>query len=151
MIDVNRLSALGFKSADVKGTTLVNRGKLFEYRDGDTFTFSNPRIVESKTRKGVYAVLSDSQPVYIGSLTRSYNLVDTTGKSLGKSWVMNTAFGKQAANCLTADDFIDLLKGKSIKVAKEKVDNIPTFSQKDSKWEVTGCKSGLVTIFEWVD
>lgn len=149
MIDASRLSALGFKSADIKGSTLVNKSKIFEYRDGDTFVFSNPKIVESRTRKGVYAVLSDSQPVYIGSLTRSYNLVDTTGKSLGKSWVMDTTFGKQAADCLTADDFISLLKGKSIKVAKERVDNIPTFSQNEGKWSVSGCKTALVTVFEW--
>lgn len=149
MIDSARLSALGFKSADIKGDVLVNKGALFEYRDGSVFTFENPRIVESKTRKGVFAVLANEQPIYIGSLTRSYNLVDAKGKSLGKRWTMNTAFGKAAADCLTADDFINLLKGKSIKVSKEKVAGVPTFSQVDGKWSVTGCKTASVTVFEW--
>lgn len=149
MIDMNRLSALGFKSTDVKGATLVNKSRIFEYRDGSVFQFSNPKIVESKLHKGTYAILSDEQPIYIGSLTRTYNLVDRHGKSLGKSWRMDTNFGKAAADCLTADDFIALLKGKSIKVGKETVDNIPTFSQENGKWVVSGCKTANVTIFEW--
>lgn len=149
MIDSTKLSALGFKSADVKGTTLVNKGKLFEYRDGAVFTFSAPKVVESKTRKGVFAILSDEQPIYIGSLTRSYNLVDKNGKSVGKSWTMNTEFGKQASECLTADDFISLLKGKSIKVSKETVKGVPTFTQTDGKWVIDGCKDANVTVFEW--
>lgn len=149
MIDVSRLSALGFKSTDVKGATLVNKGKIFEYRDGAIFSFTEPKIVESKTRKGVFAVLSDTQPIYIGSLCRSYNLVDASGKPTGKSWIMDTTFGKAAADCLTADDFCNLLRGKSIKVSKEKVAGIPTFAQNEGKWSVSGCKTALVTVFEW--
>lgn len=149
MIDAQRLSAFGFKSAEVKGSVLVNKGKIFEYKDGAVFTFSEPKVVESKTRKGVFAVLSDSQPIYIGSLCRSYNLVDKNGKALGKSWSMQTEFGKAAAECLTADDFVNLLKGKSLRVSKELVKGIPTFTQTDGKWSVSGCKDANVTVFEW--
>ena len=149
MIDSARLSALGFKSAEVKGSVVVNKGLLFEYRDGSVFNFSNPRIVESRTRKGVFAILSDEQPIYIGSLTRTYNLVDKDGKALGKSWSMKTEFAKAVTDCLTADDFVNLLKGKSLKVSKETVKGIPTFSQVDGKWSVTGCKTAQVTVFEW--
>lgn len=150
MIATERLAALGFKSAEVSGSVVVNSNSLFEYRDGAIFHFSSPVIRESKTKKGAYAVIGDEQPVYIGSLTRRYNLVDSEGNPLRK-WVMNTAFGKAAADCLTADDFIALLKGRAIKVSKEKVTGIPTFSQVGGKWTVDGCKTAMVTVFEWAD
>jgi len=153
-ISSTALRALGFKNKEVSANAVVRKDAgISKFINGEVITFPD-KVVFAESRKyaGAYAVFStENRPVFISSLVRTIDLVDNKGAHTGKTFTPDTAFYKDAAGCWTAEEFANLLSGKSLKVTLVTVKGVPTFEKVGEKWSVSGCESKAVATFEYCE
>lgn len=152
-ISTTALKALGFKSKEVSNDAVVRKDAgVSKFIDGEVITFPTDVVfAESRKYAGAYALFAEgNRPIFVSSLVRTIDLVDTKGKHTGKTFVPETSFYKDAAQCWTAQEFANLLSGKTLKVTKVTVKGVPTFEKVGEKWTVSGCETKDVATFEYV-